>query len=102
MLTTMKASKDYKDNFEIRNLLVHFCILRDQMHIYSSGVGSEPKILKEGLYSNWSYANSMQVLHFRIMQSNAQCHFDVGRLLIGFSKSNSPKVRKISASGRTP
>ena len=31
---------------------------------------------------------------------NAQCHFVVGGLLIGFSKSNSPKVRKMSESGR--
>ena len=30
----------------------------------------------------------------------AQCHFVVGGLLIGFSKSNSPKVRKMSESGR--
>ena len=31
---------------------------------------------------------------------NAQWHFVVGGLLIGFSKSNSPKVRRMSESGR--
>ena len=32
--------------------------------------------------------------------NSAQCHFVVGGLLIGFSNSNSPKVRKMSESGR--
>ena len=36
----------------------------------------------------------------RFAEVIAQCHFVVGGLLIGFSKSNSPKVRKMSESGR--
>ena len=31
---------------------------------------------------------------------NAQYHFVIGGLIIGFSKSNSPKKRKMSESGR--
>ena len=39
--------------------------------------------------------------HLAVSSSNlAQCHFVVGGLLIGFSKSNSPKVRKMSESGK--
>ena len=35
-----------------------------------------------------------------LSMSNAQLRFTVGGLLIGFAKSNSPKARKISESGR--
>ena len=34
------------------------------------------------------------------LETTAQLRFAVGGLLIGFAKSNSPKARKVSESGR--